>query len=76
VLGAGLGGEPLRFLLRTDPLTVGQLRGCAVVAAIPGGALAVTRAVARRTRRNGTSGPVVPAGSGAIVESTREVPVP
>ncbi len=43
--------SPLRGLLGTDPLTGGQLAACAAVAALPGAALAVTRAVARRRRQ-------------------------
>jgi Ca2+-transporting ATPase len=73
---AGVLWAPLRTLLHTDPLTVTQLVGCAAIAAVPGGALAVTRAVVRRTRRNGTSGPAAPSVPGATLKVTKEVSTP
>jgi Ca2+-transporting ATPase len=73
---AGVTWEPLRYLLHTDPLTVPQLLGCAAVAAVPGAALAITRAMTRRTRRKGTSGPATGTRVGETLESTREVSVP
>jgi len=73
---AGVVWQPLRFLLHTDPLSVSELLACAAVAAIPGGALAVTRVVVRRATRKGTSGPAGSAGSGRPLESSSEVLVP
>jgi Ca2+-transporting ATPase len=72
---AGVVWQPLRFLLHTDPLSVSELLACAAVAAIPGGALAVTRVVVRRASRKETSGPAGSAGSGHTLESTSDVPV-
>jgi P-type Ca2+ transporter type 2C len=69
--------EPLRVLLGTQSLTPVQLALCAGVAAVPGGALAVVRAVARRWGRRspriGTYGPATASAPEATLESTEEV---
>jgi Ca2+-transporting ATPase len=69
--------EPLRVLLRTESLTPAQLAACACVAAVPGGALAVVRAIARRRGRRspqiGTSGPAAASAPEATLDSTEEV---
>jgi len=74
---AAVGWAPLRTLLGTQPLTVAQLLGCAAVAVVPGGALALVQAVARRWGRRspavGTSGPGPTRAAGATLESTEEV---
>jgi Ca2+-transporting ATPase len=58
---AAVAWAPLRTLLGTQPLTASQLAACAAVAAVPGAALAATRAaarlLARRSHPTGTSGP-------------------
>jgi P-type Ca2+ transporter type 2C len=69
--------EPLRVLLGTESLAPVQLAACAGVAAVPGGALALVRAVARRRGRRspriGTSGPATASAPGATLEATEEV---
>jgi Ca2+-transporting ATPase len=73
--------EPLRVLLGTESLTPAQFAACAGVAAVPGGALAVVRALARRQGRRrgrrsprvGTSGPAAAPAAKATLESTEEV---
>jgi Ca2+-transporting ATPase len=69
--------EPLRILLGTESLTPALLAACAGVAAVPGGALAVVRAVARRRGRRspriGTSGPATTSAARATLEATEEV---
>ncbi len=69
--------EPLRVLLGTEPLTLSQLAMCTAVATIPGGALAVVRAVARRWGRRsppiGTSGPATTPAARGMLKATEEV---
>jgi P-type Ca2+ transporter type 2C len=69
--------EPLRVLLGTESLTPAQLAACAGVAAVPGGALAVVRALARRRGRRspriGTSGPAAAPEAKTTLEATEEV---
>jgi Ca2+-transporting ATPase len=51
---AAVSWEPLRILLGTQPLTAGQLAGCAAVATLPGAGLATVRAIMRhRGHRRG-----------------------
>jgi hypothetical protein len=50
---AAVAWAPLRALLSTQPLILTQLAACAAVATLPGGALAVTRALNRRQPRPG-----------------------